>query len=57
MTSVVPCRVLDPFAGTGTVGEVAEKLGRHSTLIELTDESAALAEERTAQQGLFARGE
>jgi DNA modification methylase len=45
---------LDPFAGTGTVGAEAERLGRNSVLIELNPESIALAEERTAQRGLFA---
>lgn len=50
----VPCVVLDPFAGTGTVGAEAERLGRNSVLIELNPESIALAEERTAQRGLFA---
>lgn len=52
----VPCVVLDPFGGTGTTAEEAERLGRHSTLIELSPESIALAEERTAQRGLFAAG-
>jgi DNA modification methylase len=32
----VPCTVLDPFAGSGTTGQVAEQLGRHSILIELS---------------------
>ena len=32
----VPCTVLDPFAGSGTSGMVAEQLGRHATLIELS---------------------
>jgi site-specific DNA-methyltransferase (adenine-specific) len=27
--------VLDPFAGSGTTGEVAERLGRGAVLIEL----------------------
>lgn len=26
--------VIDPFAGSGTVGRVAERLGRHATLVE-----------------------
>jgi len=51
----VPCTVLDPFAGTGTVGAVAEQLGRHSILIELSPTYVALAEARTAQLGLFAQ--
>jgi DNA modification methylase len=33
-SSRVGDRVLDPFAGTGTTGVVAEQLGRHCVLIE-----------------------
>lgn len=51
--AVVPCTVLDPFGGSGTVGEVAEQLGRHSVLIELSTDYVRMAEERTAQCGLF----
>jgi DNA modification methylase len=53
---VVPCIVLDPFAGTGTVGAVAEQLGRHSILIELSSAYVRLADRRTAQLGLFTQG-
>jgi DNA methylase len=52
---VVPCTVLDPFGGSGTVGAVAEQLGRHSNLIELSPEYVRMAERRTAQRGLFAQ--
>jgi len=38
--------VLDPFAGTGTTGVVALKLGRHFIGIELYPEYAQIAEER-----------
>ena len=48
--------VLDPFAGSGTVGAAAERLGRHSVLIELSAAYVRMAEERTAQRGLFAQG-
>jgi DNA modification methylase len=48
--------VLDPFAGTGTVGAVAEQLGRHSVLIELSPAYVRLADRRTAQLGLFTQG-
>jgi hypothetical protein len=52
----VPCTVLDPFGGSGTVGQVAEQLGRHSILIELSPAYVRLADRRTAQLGLFAQG-
>lgn len=61
---VVPCIlagcpeggiVLDPFAGSGTVGEVGERLGRNSILIELKPEYCKMAKQRTAQGGLFCR--
>jgi DNA modification methylase len=45
--------VLDPFAGTGTVGRVAADLGRHSILIELNRDYIALAQEKTAQQAFL----
>jgi DNA modification methylase len=44
--------VLDPFGGSGTVGEVATRLGRRSILIELNPEYAAQAERRNLQHGL-----
>lgn len=49
----VPAVVLDPFAGTGTVGEAATKLGRDAILIELNPEFAAMARKRNAQGGLL----
>jgi DNA modification methylase len=52
-TPPVPCTVLDPFAGSGTVGQVAEQLRRHSILIELSPAYIQMADERTAQLGLF----
>lgn len=45
--------VLDPFAGSGTVGEVAERYSRNSILIELNQRYVGLIKERTAQIGLF----
>jgi DNA modification methylase len=39
--------VLDPFAGSGTVGQVALELGRHAILIELNPAYVQLAETRT----------
>lgn len=47
--------VLDPFGGSGTVGEVAEALGRNWILFDLNPEYVALAEKRTSQQGLFVK--
>ena len=44
--------VLDPFAGTGTVGSVAAGLGRRALLIELVPAYLEMARKRTAQMGL-----
>ena len=43
---VVPCTVLDPFAGSGTTGAVALELGRKAVLIELNPKYVQLIEER-----------
>jgi DNA modification methylase len=48
----VPQTVLDPFGGSGTTGQVAEKFGRNSILIELNPEYRKMIEKRTAQRGL-----
>jgi len=45
--------VLDPFMGSGTTGEVAERLGRRWVGIELNQQYIELARKRTAQRGLF----
>lgn len=42
----VPCRVLDPFGGSGTTVEVALSLGREGTMIELQEDYLPLVEER-----------
>lgn len=42
----VPATVLDPFAGSGTVGQVALELGRGAVLIELNPEYVKLIEQR-----------
>ena len=42
----VPAVVLDPFAGTGTTGLVADRLGRGAILIELNPEYAEMARRR-----------
>lgn len=57
---IVPCTVLDPFAGSGTVGEVALKLGRRAVLVEASAEYAELIRKRlapiAAQPSLFDLG-
>ena len=42
----VPATILDPFAGSGTVGLVADRLGRHSILIEINADYAEMARNR-----------
>jgi DNA modification methylase len=44
--------VLDPFAGSGTTGDVARNAGRRAVLIELNAEYCELIQERLAQQML-----
>lgn len=52
----VPATVLDPFGGSGTVGLVADRLGRSAVLVEISDEYAGMAKDRIdADAGLFAR--
>jgi site-specific DNA-methyltransferase (adenine-specific) len=43
---LVPCVVLDPFGGSGTVAKVARDLGRSSVLIELNPEYVQIAKKR-----------
>jgi len=42
----VPCTVLDPFGGSGTVSMVAQKLGRNSVYIDLNREYMDIAIKR-----------
>ncbi len=42
--------VLDPFAGSGTTGRVAERIGRSAWMIELNDEYANLCENNALSQ-------
>lgn len=50
--------VLDPFGGAGTVGLVADRLGRDAILIELNEEYVALAKRRIYEDcPMFARVE
>ena len=44
--------VLDPFAGTGTVGDVANRLGRRAILVELNPASVDDILRRTARERL-----
>ena len=41
-----PCVVLDPFAGAGTVGLVADRLNRDAILLELSPEYSKMAKTR-----------
>lgn len=43
-----PCVVLDPFGGSGTVGEVCATTGRDAILIEVNPEYQPLMEERVS---------
>lgn len=47
--ATVPAIVLDPFMGSGTVGQVAASLGRRFIGIELNEEYWALAWQRTTK--------
>ena len=40
---------MDPFAGSGTVGLVAQRIGRDAVLIEIAEAYCAMAEERIRQ--------
>ncbi|OPZ47949.1 MAG: putative methyltransferase [Bacteroidetes bacterium ADurb.BinA104] len=53
----IPCTVLDPFGGSGTVAKVARDLNRKAILIELNAEYIKIAKERlrlNEQLGAFA---
>lgn len=43
----IPCAVLDPFGGSGTVGQVSLENGRSAVLIELNPEYLPLIADRT----------
>lgn len=53
----VPGTVLDPFAGSGTVGEVAQKHGRSAVLIELNPDYLPLIYKRIEQTMLPVGGD
>lgn len=52
---ISPCVVLDPFAGSGTVGEVCGETGRDSILIELNPEYHPLIQQRAEKSPLPSR--
>lgn len=45
--------VFDPFGGAGTTGIVAQRLGRHGIITELSKDFIDLIDKRTAQQTMF----
>jgi len=51
-TETEPGTVMDIFAGSGTVGWVAVKMGRRYILIEQSEEYIKLCQDRLRQQGL-----
>lgn len=50
--TAVPAVVFDPFFGSGTTGQVSQKLGRNWLGCDLNETYGALQEERTKQFGL-----
>ena len=46
--------VLDPFGGSGTTGQVAEKLGRDAVLVELNPVYVEMQKQRNAIKGALA---
>lgn len=46
MDNPISCTVLDPFAGSGTTGQVALELGRSAILIELNPKYIPMIEKR-----------
>lgn len=52
--SVSPCTVLDPFAGSGTTGLVADRLQRDAVLVEISADYADMARRRIQDDaGMF----
>ena len=43
--------VLDPFAGAGTTGLAARRLGRNAVLVELNPHFAEIARKRLEREG------
>jgi DNA modification methylase len=53
VAGIVPCVVLDPFAGSGTTSLVASKLGRRSIAIELSQPYTEIFNRRNSQKSLL----
>jgi hypothetical protein len=49
----IPCTVMDPFAGSGTTGQVSGELGRSFIGCELYEKFLPMINRRTAQPGLL----
>ena len=49
--SWIPCTVLDPFAGAGTTGLVADRFERDALLIEINPDYADMAAARLKDAG------
>ena len=52
----VPCRVLDPFGGSGTTAMVSNRLRRDATIIEISPDYADMAAKRISDDGGFSGG-
>lgn len=50
-TGPVPCIVLDPFAGSGTTGIIARKLGRRFVGLDLSEDYCRMARRRIRAEG------
>lgn len=50
---LVPATVLDPFIGSGTTAKVAQRLGRKSIGVDLSEDYLKMSIARTAQQALW----
>ncbi len=51
-TETLPCVCLDPFAGSGTTGVVARRLGRRAILIDASEKYAAMMVRRLSREPL-----
>jgi len=51
----VPCKILEPFCGTGTTAVVAQRLGRHFVGIDLSEDYLAMAAKRIQSRGEYGK--